>query len=71
MVEVGSFVMHIDTEKLGEEIDEGINITKDSINESVDKAAKVADDLVIEHYKQIIENVKTHAESEPHADHWF
>ena len=66
MVEVGSFVMHIDTEKLGEKVEEGIDITKDSLNSGIDKAAKAADDLVVEHSKQIVEDVKKHIDTSSH-----
>ncbi|RLA70784.1 MAG: CvpA family protein [Epsilonproteobacteria bacterium] len=69
MVEVGGYVMHIDTEKLGEEIDKGVNITKESLHQSVDKTSKAANELVIEHSAQIVEDVKEHIESDSHAEH--
>ncbi|RLA72496.1 MAG: CvpA family protein [Epsilonproteobacteria bacterium] len=66
MVEVGGYVMHIDTEKLGDDIQESVNITKESLNNSMDKAAEAADNLVVEHSKQIVEDVKKHVDTLSH-----
>ncbi len=63
MVETGSYIMHLDTAELGEDVEKGVKSTKEALASTVDKASDTAGDILVDHSKQLVEDVKSHVEN--------